>query len=319
MARQNVRQTSTDTTTGTPGVPGALVWVITVVQLVPAFAEGGLLGGVIRGFFGPVLAALLWHLAMGLEIRHARPAALSTGLLAVIAREARERLLSRLGLAVRGLTAAQLTRDRATATAVRLAARRWRGPLAKRRLAAAVARAAVATDPAQRERLLAELAARRGALALATLALPAPWQPPGTPVPAVPDTPSTPVLDVPEEPWTAVVPDGAELLPVVARPAQEPADEYTEYIWREVVPAGVRTLPLVPPTRAIPAAPAAQAAPAAADADPLLDQVAADYAGAITDGRPSVRELKAKYGIGQTRAQRLRDQLTTDTREKAHA
>ncbi|MFI6349121.1 hypothetical protein [Streptomyces sp. NPDC050560] len=228
--------------TGSAGVPGVLVWVVTGVQLVPAFAEGGTIGGLVRGFFGPVLAALLWHLALGLEIRRERPDAASSGLLAVVGREVRERALSRLGLAVRGRDAAQLTRDRATATAVRLASRRWRGPWANRRLAAAVARSGVATDSGQRAVLLAELTARRTAGALASVPVSAPWD-----VPAVPGTPSTPEYGAPE------------------------------------------AVPAVPGTRP----------------DPLTARVRREYA----DGYPSVRELKARYSIGQARAQRIREGL----------
>ena len=93
MARQNLR------TQDAPGTPGVLVWVITGVQVIPAYAESGFVGGTVRAVVGPILAALLWHLAMGIELRHARPDAESASLPAILAREVRERLLSRLGLA----------------------------------------------------------------------------------------------------------------------------------------------------------------------------------------------------------------------------
>jgi hypothetical protein len=179
MARQNLR------TSGAPGVPGALVWVIATVQIIPAYAESGVIGGTVRAFFGSVLSALLWHLAMGIELRHAKPGANSQSLPAVLAREVRERLLSRLGLAVRGRDAAQLTRDRATARAVALATRLAAADPSSRaarrlegRLAAAVARAEVGSNPAQRARLLGQLAARRGAAELATMHLDSPWTAP---------------------------------------------------------------------------------------------------------------------------------------------
>ena len=141
MARANKLATATDDQAGTPGVPGVMVWGIAGVQVVPAFTESGLVGGLVRAVFGPVMAALLWHLAMGLEIRVAKPEALSTGLPAQIGHELRERLLSHLGLAVRGRTAAQVTRDRATARAVRLASRKNLGPWGRAALKASVARA----------------------------------------------------------------------------------------------------------------------------------------------------------------------------------
>ncbi|GGK23245.1 hypothetical protein GCM10011583_63940 [Streptomyces camponoticapitis] len=179
MARQNL------SSRGAPGLPGSLVWVITGVQIIPAYAESGMVGGTVRAFVGPVMAAMLWHLAMGIELRLHKPGAASKSLLARLGREVRERFLSRLGIAARDRDAAQITRERATARAVTLATRLaertpaqrqgWRGRRLTRRLSKAVGRAAVGTDPAQRAQLLDQLAARRHALALATVALPSPW------------------------------------------------------------------------------------------------------------------------------------------------
>ena len=180
MARQNLR------TQGAPGAPGVLVWVITGVQVIPAFAESGLIGGIVRAFVGPVLAALLWHLAMGIELRHAKPGADSQSLPSIIAREARERVLSRLGLAQGARDAEQITRDRWTVKAVSLAARMTnvepgsrRGRRLSRRLSVAVGRAEAGTQPVhpQRQKLLDLLAARRHAASLATIDLPSPWTP----------------------------------------------------------------------------------------------------------------------------------------------
>lgn len=189
MARANKQATATNNQAGTPGVPGVLVWCIASVQIIPAFTESGLAGGLVRAVFGPVMAALLWHLAMGLEIRVTRPEALSTGLPALIGRELRERLLSYLGLATRDRTAEQISRDRATARAVRLASRSKRGPWARRRLAAAVARSRVGTDAGQRHRMLQELAARRTSGELATVPLPSPWADTGVLAEPYPRTP----------------------------------------------------------------------------------------------------------------------------------
>ncbi|MFG2471504.1 hypothetical protein ACGFXB_39505 [Streptomyces canus] len=181
MARQNLA------VQGAPGLPGTLVWVITTVQVIPAYAESGPIGGTVRAFVGPVMAAMLWHLAMGIELRLRTPGAASKGLIAVLGREARERLLSRLGIAARDRDAAQITRDRSTARAVTLATRlaertpeqqqNRRGRRLTRRLSKAVGRASVGTDPLQRAQLLDQLAARRHALALATVPLPSPWSP----------------------------------------------------------------------------------------------------------------------------------------------
>ncbi|MET9956421.1 hypothetical protein ABZ135_33410 [Streptomyces sp. NPDC006339] len=208
MARQNLA------TQGAPGLPGTLVWVITGVQVIPAYAESGPVGGTVRAFVGPVMAAMLWHLAMGIELRLRTPDAASHGLLAVLGREARERLLSRLGIAARDRDAAQITRDRATARAVTLAARlaertpeqqqSWRGRRLTRRLSKAVGRASVGTDPLQRAQLLDQLAARRHALALATVPLPSPWSPahsttPAAMVPAQPTSQAAVPVDGPYE------------------------------------------------------------------------------------------------------------------------
>nr|WP_237405365.1 hypothetical protein [Streptomyces sp. SN-593] len=180
LARQNLNGPS-----AAPGVPGVLVWVITGVQIIPAYAESGPIGGTVRAFVGPVLAALLWHLAMGIELRHRTPATSSNGLGALLVRELRERLLSRLGIAERHRDAAQITRDRATVRAVALATRlaeispvrrgKRRGRRIARRLSVAVAKASVGTDADQRGKLLDQLAARRHAADLATVALPSPW------------------------------------------------------------------------------------------------------------------------------------------------
>jgi hypothetical protein len=215
MARQNLR------THGAPGTPGVLVWVITGVQVIPAYAESGIVGGTVRAVVGPVLAALLWHLAMGIELRHAKPGTNSGSLPALLAREARERLLSRLGLATRDRTAEQITRDRWTVKAVALAAKLAEmGPKARgrartaRRLSVAVGRAQAGASEEQRAKLLELLAARRHAASLATIALPSPWQ----------NDVEVTVERVPEEQPQLpparpdVVPVGARLLPIVPRP-----------------------------------------------------------------------------------------------------
>ncbi|OII62898.1 hypothetical protein [Streptomyces sp. CC77] len=208
MARQNLA------TQGAPGLPGTLVWVITGVQVIPAYAESGPVGGTVRAFVGPVMAAMLWHLAMGIELRLHTPGAASHGLLAVLGREARERLLSRLGIAARDRDAAQITRDRATTRAVDLAARlaertperreSWRGRRLARRLSKAVARASVGTDPLQRTQLLDQLAARRHALALATVPLPSPWSPRHATITAA----TVPAQQTPEAPVPEAGPHG---------------------------------------------------------------------------------------------------------------
>ncbi|MEV6434149.1 hypothetical protein [Streptomyces anulatus] len=180
LARQNLHGPKQS-----PGLPGTLTWVITAVQVIPAYAESGVVGGTVRAFVGPVMAALLWHQAMGIELRLRTPEAASYSVLARVGREIRERLLSRLGIAARDRDAAQITRDRATRKAVALAANLaegtpkqragWRGRLTSRRLSQAIAQSSVGVDQRQREVLLQQLAARRHATALATIELASPW------------------------------------------------------------------------------------------------------------------------------------------------
>lgn len=218
MARQNLNAQ------GAPGTPGVLVWVITGVQVIPAYSESGIVGGTVRAVVGPVLAALLWHLAMGIELRHAKPGTDSNSLPALLAREGRERLLSYLGLATRDRTAEQITRDRWTVKAVGLAAKLADMPTeargrarVSRRLSVAVGKAQAGASEEQRNKLLDLLAARRHAASLATIDLASPWQ--AAPA-AVEETAPVPAA----RPLPKVVPAGVRLLPIVARPA--PARKY---------------------------------------------------------------------------------------------
>src|SRR5690606_37096854 len=165
MARQNLNGPKQ-----APGLPGTLTWVITAVQVLPAYAESGLVGGTVRAFVGPVMAAMLWHLAMGIELRHRAPDAASRGLAAVLVRQARERLLARLGIADQEADAVARSR-RAVSGAGERRGKRRRRRLAER-LHDARERAGVDGDPLQDELLLRKLATRKQALGLASLALP---------------------------------------------------------------------------------------------------------------------------------------------------
>ncbi|MFD6998816.1 hypothetical protein ACFWA5_21660 [Streptomyces mirabilis] len=319
MARQNLRGPQ-----GAPGTPGILVWFITGVQVIPAYSESGFVGGTVRAVVGPVMAAMLWHLAMGIELRHAKPGAGSQSLPAVIARELRERLLSRLGLATRDRTAEQITRDRATARAVQLAARpklrRW----GSSRLAAAVARSGVGTDPEQLDVMMRMLAARRGAGTLASVELRSPFEPEASEVAIevhrVPEVPEAyPAIEVRVPAVPEAVPPGVRLLPIVARgetPRNEMRHETPE-------PAAAPEVPVPEPTPAhgypVPEAPDVrewtidpteypdpnEPEDTPEYPDPLMPQVRAEFPNEV----PGVRRLKDTYGIGQARAQRIRDEL----------
>ncbi|MFE3632941.1 hypothetical protein [Streptomyces sp. NPDC059168] len=185
MARQNLNGPKR-----APGLPGTLTWVITAVQVLPAYAESGPVGGTVRAFVGPVMAAMLWHLAMGIELRHRAPDAASRGLAAVLVRQARERLLARLHIADQDADAARLIRERALSEAVALILRaesmtdRQRGKRRHRRLAErlheALERAGVDGDLLQDELLLRKLATRKQALGLASITLPPRWEVPAS-------------------------------------------------------------------------------------------------------------------------------------------
>ncbi|MGY5054074.1 hypothetical protein ACWDFR_08365 [Streptomyces sp. 900105755] len=180
LARQNLNGPKL-----APGLPGTLTWVITAVQVLPAYAESGPVGGTVRAFVGPVMAAMLWHLAMGIELRHRSPHADSRSLAAVLARQARERLLARLSIADRDADAARIIRERALDQAVTLILRaeamtpskrtKWRGRRLTRRLHQALEQADVDRDERQDELLLRKLATRQQATALAAKQLPARW------------------------------------------------------------------------------------------------------------------------------------------------
>jgi hypothetical protein len=337
MARQNL------TSAGAPGTPGVLVWVVTGVQVIPAYSETGPVAGTVRAFVGPVLAALLWHLAMGIELRHHKPGAASQGLLAVLGREIRERLLSWLGLSVRGRDAAQITRDRWTRIATRRAAhladlttagvRPWRTARARRRLAVAVDRTDAGVLAEQRTVLLDRLAAYRGAAALASMDLPAPWatvgqspmvevepRPRAVDVERVPDAvpEAYPAIEqaVPDVP--AAVPAGARLLPPVAHP--EPSEYAADAVARMV-----RGNPPNDPLHALrdrigderfnalwpePEQEPDDDSPPPPAEDTLTATARRDFLADLLDGRtPGIRALKERYSVGQSRATRIRDEL----------
>ncbi|MFJ2209351.1 hypothetical protein [Streptomyces microflavus] len=314
MARANKAATATADDAGSPGTPGILVWVITGVQVIACYATSGIVGGTVRAIIGPVMAGLLWHLAMGLEIRVARPAALSTGLLALIGRELRERLLSYLGLATRDRTAEQITRDRATARAVRLASRTLRTPFGRHRLAAAVARSGAATDPVQRDLLMRQLAARRSADQLHTVTITSPWQAP-TPVALERvAAPAAGVAALPAPPPPPTVPAGARLLRVhcprsIRRPALVHAAAPTRAVVRAEYRPEVGEVPEVPPADEVPGQDEDEVPEGdrdIPDPDPLIEQARRDFGTEVPGG---VARLKVTYGIGQKRAQHIRDAL----------
>ncbi|WP_182667182.1 hypothetical protein, partial [Streptomyces calidiresistens] len=257
MARDNVLKT------GTPGTPGTLVWVITTAQIPPCFmVTESLVAGAVRAFFGPVAAGLLWHLAMGIELRHAKPEIRPNSLPAILIREARERLLSYLGVANRDRTAAQIARDRATHRAVAYAARRkalddrslvlfrrLRESMLDTRTARAVARADVGVDDEQRETLMKRLAVYLNAGQLSKLDLSSPWQPADV-------VPVVPTVSLTKAPRTAAPTAAVAASPAVPELPSPPAATAPR---RDVTPT----------TPAVPVAPTANGTTATAPAVPV--------------------------------------------------
>ncbi|MFE4697175.1 hypothetical protein ACFRIC_08795 [Streptomyces sp. NPDC056738] len=314
MARQNLR------TQGAPGTPGMLVWFITGVQVIPAYAESGIVGGTVRAVVGPVMAALLWHLAMGIELRHAKPGADSGSLPALLARELRERLLSRLGLAVRDRTAEQISRDRWTVKAVGLAAKladtspggRGRARLS-RRLSVAVGKAQAGASAEQRAKLLDLLAARRHAASLATMDLASPWQ----------DAVEVTVEQVPEErkelppARPPVVPPCVRLLPLVSRPGPRVViPESLPWHWKDTSGGtGLERGDASKMTTAVAAQPGRQVVTEVVTitASELLkraQRLDRDRSSA-TGRRVTISQLQDEFGLSRREATELRRQVVT--------
>lgn len=314
MARQNLN------TQGAPGTPGVLVWFITGVQVIPAYSESGFVGGTVRAVVGPVMAALLWHLAMGIELRHAKPGADSGSLPALIARELRERLLSRLGLAVRDRSAEQISRDRWTVKAVGLAAKladtppqgRGRARLA-RRLSVAVGKAQAGASPEQRVKLLDLLAARRHAASLATIDLASPWE----------DAVEVTVEQAEERPALLpaprpeVVPAGVSLLPLVSRRGPKVViPRSVRWHWWDTATPTLDPLDIRPKvTTAVPAQAPRQVVTQVVTITPgeLLkkaQRLNRDRS-LVTGRRVTIAQLQDEFGLSRREAADLRRQVVT--------
>ncbi|MFD8335522.1 hypothetical protein ACFV42_23110, partial [Streptomyces solisilvae] len=187
MARQNLNGPE-----HTPGLPGTLVKVVVGVQVIPAFeVSSSIWVGVVRSFFGPIMAMFMWHLMLGIELKHKKPEAENNSMSAQIGREVRTRIFAYMGLAQRNRTALEIIMDRHLAKAVDMYAalefleedkktgRRFR--FRQRRLASLHSKASMHAsrgcggDPKRRRELTTRLAERRQARNLATMALPEVW------------------------------------------------------------------------------------------------------------------------------------------------
>lgn len=180
MARANLRQD------GKTGAPGILIWILSGFLAVPAFSEAATLpAALFRVVMGPLASAVLWHLAMGVELKHSNPDAENRGMLASVLRQIRERLLARFGFIAADKDAEEIAADRAVYRAAELVDKymaipegsrnKRRALRIARKLRTSLRKARVATSPERKEILLAELSTSRHATALATVNLVSPW------------------------------------------------------------------------------------------------------------------------------------------------
>jgi hypothetical protein len=158
---------------GKPGAAQLVALTLCGAATFMAVALDGPVAGALRAFFGPILALITLHLALGIEVKVRRSA--GTGAWVRIVSELRERFLSRLGLGDDGRLAAERSRDRARDKAARLATATGWVPWRDERLQRALRTSHADRDPAQRALLLEQIATLRGAAHLATVEIESPW------------------------------------------------------------------------------------------------------------------------------------------------
>lgn len=142
-----------------------------------------------------------------------------------------------------------------------------------------------------------------------------------TPEPVPAATPAAAVAEPARRPLPDVVPAGARLLPLMARPdVDEHDDQETPPAWAVTVPDDAKVLPIVPrppkrkelpPGRSTALATRPSRKPAVPAAPTQDAELLAKARGDFPDGA-GVKALRDAYGIGQARAQRIRDQLLND-------
>lgn len=166
--RHNVRREN-----GKPGAAQLVALTLCSAATFMAIALDGPVAGALRAFFGPVLALIALHLALGIEVKVR--AGINTGVWARIAAEIRERLLSRIGLGDDERKAAERTRDRARERAARLATATGWVPWRTARLVRAVRKSGATLDVEQRWRLVEQVAALRSISDLVEIDMGSPW------------------------------------------------------------------------------------------------------------------------------------------------
>lgn len=159
-----------------------------------------------------------------------------------------------------------------------------------------------------------QLAARRSADQLHTVAITSPWQ---APTPVALERVATPAAEVPALPASPpppTVPAGARLLRVhcphpLRRPALVHAAAPTRTVVRAEYHPEVGEVPEVPPADEVPGQDEEEVPEGdrdVPDPDPLIEQARKEFGTEVPGG---VARLKVTYGIGQKRAQHIRDAL----------
>lgn len=171
--RASVRRTTKADERGTPGPARWVAYALLGLSAYMAITMSGPIAGIARTVLGPGLALVGLHLALGIEVsvRHLK----RDGALKKIGRELKERLLSLFGVDDSGRKAAEIRRDRAVVRAARLATTGRTTSWRLRRLGRAVRASGAATDPARRDKLLAEIDAQRHLRYLCTREGVNPW------------------------------------------------------------------------------------------------------------------------------------------------
>ncbi|MEU1824250.1 hypothetical protein ABZ502_17705 [Streptomyces abikoensis] len=188
MARENLNNPKR----GVPGTPGVLIKIVTGVQIIPAVMISPDIGaGAVRAFFGPILAALMWHEVLGIDLRSNQPDAESKTLFATLNREARKRIFAYLGVFQMDRTALDISQDRAVLRAARRIQKysdkdenrraSWRGRHLRRRISSDLRTARVSHDPVRRAELMSMLAHISSIDLLADKEYSDPWAPPVEP------------------------------------------------------------------------------------------------------------------------------------------
>lgn len=162
-----------------PGAARWLAWAICIASGYIALLLSGPIVGPARVVLGPVLSVVSFHMALGIELRHARSQVHAQGLLAQALSEFKQWVGSWIGLSQQDRPAAVRRQQRQLRRAANLSESRWR-PFHTSRLRRALHRAGVAHDRDQRQLLLEEKAVLASAKSLRSLNLPSPWETPDT-------------------------------------------------------------------------------------------------------------------------------------------